>query len=432
MYTIYSDDNLIYAPNLVDDGYYAIEPKLDMELNLASTFQFGLPMDAEGYDKVHKLKSIVKVYDGDRRIFRGRCMSDELNLEKQKDIYCEGELAFLQDSVIRAYTFTGTIAQYFTQLITWHNNQVQVDKRFNVGNITVGNNGTNTITRSSDKYPTTFDELNDQLIEQLGGYLVPRYEIENGIEVEYLDYLADSGGQNSQIIEFGNNLIDLSQKLDAREVFTVLIPLGKATGKQGGIERRLNIKSVNNNKDYLEDATAIAEYGRIYKSMVWDDEDSASRLKTRGQRALNSGANIVPQIELSAVDLHLLDADASAIELGEYNRVISLPHGIDAYFQCVRVSIDLENIEKSQYSFGATSATLTKMNNAENKKINAVISKVQSNVGDIEVIYRDVDTLTAKSDTIEEGAQVNKIEVIMINGTPVEITDKTVNITIPT
>ena len=135
---------------------------------------------------------------------------------------------------------------------------------------------------------------------------------------------------------------------------------------------------------------------------------------------------------MSAVDLHLLDVNASAIELGEYNRVISLPHGIDAYFQCVRVSIDLEDIEQSQYSFGATSATLTKINNAENKKINAVIGKVQNNVGDIGVIYGDVDTLTAKSDTIEEGAQVNTIETIMVNGVPVEIIGKTVNITIPT
>lgn len=432
MYTIYSDDNLIYAPNLVDDGYYVVEPKLDMELNLSSTFQFGLPVDAAGYDKVSKLKSIVKVYDGDRRIFRGRCMSDELNLEKQKDIYCEGELAFLQDSVVRAYTFTGTVKAYFTQLINRHNAQVDANKRFTVGNVTVGSNGTATITRSSDSYPTTFDEMNDQLIEQFGGYIVPRYEVENGVEVEYLDYLSDSGGQNSQIIEFGNNLIDFSQKLDAQEIFTVLIPLGKVTGKQGDIERRLTIASVNSNKDYLESAAGIAAFGRIWKSMVWDDEDSASRLKTRGQRALNSGANIVPQIELSAVDLHLLDADASAIKLGEYNRVISIPHGIDAYFQCVRVSLDLEDIDQSQYSFGATSSTLTAINNAENRKINAVIGKVQNNVGDIGVIYEDVDTLTAKSDTIEEGAQVNTIEVIMVNGVPIEITDKTVNITIPT
>lgn len=432
MYTIYSDGNLIYASTLVDDGYYAVEPKLDMELNLASTFQFGLPIDAVGYNQVHKLKSIVKVYDGDRRIFRGRCMSDEQNLEKQKDIYCEGELAFLQDSVVREYTFTGTITQYFTQLITRHNDQVNADKQFRVGNITVGNNGADTITCSSDEYPTTFDEISSQLLEQLGGYLIPRYEIENGVEVEYLDYLADSGGQNSQIIEFGNNLLDLSQKLDAREVFTVLIPLGKVTGKQGDLERRLNIKSVNNNKDYLEDATAIAEYGRICKAMVWDEEDDANRLKTKGQHALNSGTNIVPEIDLSAIDLHLLDVNVSAIKLGEYNRVISIPHGIDAYFQCVRISIDLENIEQSQYSFGATSSTLTQLNYLENRKINAVISKVQNNVGDIGIIYGDVDTLTAKSDTIEEGAQVNTIETIMVNGVPIQITDKTVNIIIPT
>lgn len=445
MHTIYVDNNLIYSPTLIEDGYYVTEPELKMELNLASTLEFGLPLGAVGYNSINKLKSIVKVYNDDIRVFRGRCLSDELTMMNQKNIYCEGELGFLQDSVVRAYTFTGTVEQYFTFLINGHNAQVEASKQFRVGQVTVGDDE-DTITRASGSYLSTFEEISEQLLKSLGGYLIPRYEIENGVEVEYLDYLSDSGGQNLQIIEFGENLLDFSQKLDGGEIFTVLIPLGASKGTKKGIERRLTIASVNSNRDYLEDATGIATFGRITKSMVWEDVKKANVLKAKGQRALASGANIVPQIELSAVDMHLLNVNADAIKLGEYNRVISAPHGVDAWFQCTRMTLDFENPEQSLYSFGVAPKTLTTINNSANNRINAVIEQVSDVLEDVTEIYDNygdisttvdgisttVDDLSAKSDTIEEGAQVNTIEVIMINGVPVEITDKTANIIIPT
>ena len=437
MYTIYVDNNLIYSPTLISDDYYVVQPKLQKELNLASTFEFGLPSDAVGYNSINKLKSIIKVYDDNTRVFRGRCLSDEMTMLKQKSIYCEGELGFLQDSVVRAYRFTGTVEQYFAFLVNGHNNQVEANKRFRVGQVTVGDDE-DTITRASGSYLSTFDEMNEQLIQKLGGYIMPRYEIENGTEVEYLDYLSDSGGQNSQVIEFGNNLLDFSQKLDGGEIFTVLIPLGASQGTKKGVERRLTIASVNNNKDYLENTTATSTFGRITKSMVWEDVKKASVLKAKGQRALASGVNIIPQIELSAIDLHILDVEADVIKLGEYNRVISVPHGVDAWFQCTRMTVDLEDPEQSLYSFGVSPKTLSSINNSKNKKIDAVVEQVADVLEDVTEIYDNyeeistaVDDLSTKSDTIETGAQVNKIEVIMINGTPVEITDKTANIIIP-
>lgn len=437
MYTIYVDNNLIYSPTLIADGYYAVKPQLNMELNLASTLEFGLPSGAVGYNSINKLKSIIKVYDDDLRVFRGRCLSDEQTMQKQKSVHCEGELGFLQDSVIRAYTFEGTVEQYFTFLISSHNSQVETNKRFRVGQVTVGDDE-DTIKRSSGSYLSTFEEINDQLLEPLGGYIIPRYEVENGVEVEYLDYLADSGGQNSQVIEFGNNLLDFSQKLDGGEIFTVLIPLGASQGTKNGVERRLTIASVNDNKDYLEDATGIATFGRITKSMVWEGVKKASVLKAKGQRALRSGANIVPQIELSAVDMHILNVNTDAIKLGEYNRVISAPHGVDAQFQCTRAVIDFENPEQSLYSFGVTPKTLSSINNSRNKKVDAVINQVSDVLEDVEEIYDNVgilsdtvDGISAKTGTIEEGAQVNKIETITINGQPVQITDKNADIIIP-
>lgn len=430
MYTIIVDSTLIYSPTLIEDGYYVVNPQLQAELNLASVLEFGLPEDAVGYDKITKLKSTLRVYNDGVRIFKGRCTSDEMNMMKQKNIYCEGQLAFLKDSVVRAYTFTGTVKQYFTFLVNSHNNQVNYTKRFNVGVVNVGADSA-TITRSSGSYLSTFDEIKEQLLDKLGGYLVPRYEIENGAEIEYLDYLADSGGQNSQVIEFGNNMLDFSQKLDGGEIFTRLVPLGASLGTQGGLERRLTIASVNSGRDYLEDATGIENFGYITKSMVWDDITSASVLKARGQRALTSGANLIPQIELSAIDMHVLNVNIEAIKLGEYNRVVSAPHGVDALFQCTRMALDLENPERSLYSFGVAPKTLTSINNSANSKINAVINQVSDVLEDVSQIYDDIDGITAITDTVEAGAQVNKIETIMVNGTPVQITDKTVDIIIP-
>lgn len=431
MYTIIVDSTLIYSPTLIEDGYYVVQPKLDAELNLASVLEFGLPEDAVGYDKITKLKSTLRVYNDGVRIFKGRCTSDEMNMMKQKNIYCEGQLAFLKDSVVRAYTFTGTVKQYFTFLVNSHNNQVNYTKRFNVGVVNVGADSA-TITRSSGNYLSTFDEIKEQLLDKLGGYLIPRYEIENGVEVEYLDYLADSGGQNSQVIEFGNNMLDFSQKLDGSEIFTRLVPLGASLGTQAGLERRLTIASVNGGKDYLEDARGIEVFGYITKSMVWEDVKSASVLKAKGQRALAAGANIVPQIELSAIDMHVLNVNIDAIKLGEYNRVVSAPHGVDAWFQCTRMTLDLENPERSLYSFGVAPKTLTSINNSANSKINAVINQVSDVLEDVSQIYDDIGDITSKTDTVEAGAQVNKIETIMVNGVPVQITDKTVDITIPT
>lgn len=359
MYTIYVDGDLIYSPTLIDDGYYVVDPKINSELNLISTFEFGLPVGAVGYNRINKLKSIITVYDDDVRVFRGRCLSDETDIDNQKNIYCEGELGFLQDSVVSHYEFTGTVANYFTQLVNNHNSQVGDDKKFQVGQITVQDVGS--IYRGSGKYPSTFNEIKDKLLDKIGGYLIPRYEVENGVEVEYLDYLADSGGQNSQIIELGVNLIDFSQKVDGQDIFTVIVPLGVVTeqGETGRPDTRLTIASVNGGKEYLENQTGITTFGRICRSMVWDEVDNATTLKTLGQQALAVGANIIPEIELSAIDMHMLDVDVSAIKLGEYNRVVSVPHGMDAWLQCVRQSIDLENPERSLYSFGVAPRTLT-------------------------------------------------------------------------
>ena len=74
----------------------------------------------------------------------------------------------------------------------------------------------------------------------------------------------------------------------------------------------------------------------------------------------------------------------------------------------------MENPERSLYSFGVAPKTLTSINNSANSKINAVINQVSDVLEDVSQIYDDIDGITAITDTVEAGAQVNKIETIMV------------------
>lgn len=43
----------------------------------------------------------------------------------------------------------------------------------------------------------------------------------------YLDYVADYPLSNTQSVEFAQNLLDLTDSLDASDVYTAILPLGK-------------------------------------------------------------------------------------------------------------------------------------------------------------------------------------------------------------
>ena len=366
MYTIYADSSLVYAPNLAneeDGGYAVIDPVVTSELNAVGSAEFKMPEINPMYDNVSKLKSIIKIYDERieagvstrRRIFRGRVLDDEADLWNRKNVHAEGELGFFNDSRVRPYTFTGSVSDYFTFLVNQHNSQVESEKQFNVGICTV-TDANNYIVRESSDYPKTWQEMKDKLLDLLGGYLIPRYEVEGGVEVEYLDYLAVSGGLSEQDIVFSENLLDIKNFVDATDVYTVLIPLGKADANTG---ERLTIKSVNDNNDYIESEIGIALYGRISSVVTWDDVTQAQNLLTRGQEQLAEGILSAITINIGAFDLHLLSIDTEALEVGKYNRVISVPHKISAPFQCIKTKVNLKDPGRSEYTFGAAMATLT-------------------------------------------------------------------------
>lgn len=260
------------------------------------------------YDYTYYLQELKKEVN-EKEIFFGRVLYSKNDFYKRKDIYCEGQLAFLLDSIQRPYQFQGDIPELFSQFINNHNSQVDDWKQFQIGNVTV-TDPNNYINRESSQYPNTFDELNEKFIDTHGGYLIPR--LQEG--VRYLDYLNESGKTNSQVIEFGKNLLDITEYITAEDVFTVLIPLGvEQQDEDGNNIGRLTIESVNDGKDYIESELGISLFGRITKIHEWDDVTIADNLLKKGKTLLESGIEMSVNLTLKAVDLHLTDINTESI-----------------------------------------------------------------------------------------------------------------------
>lgn len=285
-------------------------------------------------------------------------LNEEKGFYNEKQVSCEGELAFLLDSIQRPYDFTGSVSDYFKQLVMNHNAQVEAAKQFVIGNVTV-TDPNNYIVRSNIDHVSTWDELNGKLVNNLGGHVRVRHEDGKNI----IDYLKDFNTLSTQTVEFGKNLIDLKNITKGENMATALIPLGAKLKDNEGkdTDKRLTVAAVNDGKDFITDADAVDKYGFICKQQVWDDVTEASNLLTKGKAYLASLVNIASSIEITAADLAGIDMNMKTFRLGSKVQVISPPHGINQLFAVQKLSVDLLNPASNKLTLGGMLETFTAM-----------------------------------------------------------------------
>ena len=388
-YTATVDGVILYDPAA---GHVLGSPKLSLELNKVPEFTFTIYPGHQAYGLLQRMKSVVRVMDDAGAIvFEGRVLDDERGFRDAKKVTCEGDLAYLVDSIVRPYDHQGSITDMLTRLIQQHNSQVGADKRFEVGRVTVEDNN-DYIHYSSTTYPTTWDELTDKLVDTHGGYLFVRHEGGK----RWLDYLSDFELLSNQPIEFGRNLLDLTRTTKGADVVTAIVPLGKrgesTTDAEGNqVEgKRLTIESVNGGRDWVQDDAAVAKYGFIAKTVTWDDVTEPRNLLTKAKGELAQAVQLQSEISLTAADLSALDADFDGFRLGTYVKVVSEPHGLDLNLLVNKLSIDLGNPASNKLSLGASWTSLTEQQGDANKvidRVETIITNVKRTVSSITVEY---------------------------------------------
>ena len=393
MYIVTIDGQFFFGTGKYDrPGYELINPQVDLAVNAAGTFTFTMYPSHPCYELTDNTKSIVQIVkDGEAEpLFRGRVLSTELGFYNEKKVICEGELAFLCDTIQQNYDYSEgesrkTIHELLSFFIQRHNEKAGIDDihSFKIGivNVTDGDNSNtdNLISAADSTFLNTYESIQQKLIERYGGYLYIRHE-EDG---NYIDYLSSPSVTCSQKIELGENLLSFKKNIEADSLVTAVIPLGKERmdGGEEGSGSRHNIggwnasQSITDSKDIFQvtgkvggtttylnclySQSAVEKYGWIEKVLIFDDVVLPGTLVRYGESHLKSMGKAL-SIELTAADLSGVNTEIDRFKIAQYVRVNSKPHNLEnALYVVSKLSLNLTDPTANKICLGTETATIT-------------------------------------------------------------------------
>ena len=365
MYKALLNGELFFTTEIQDDDYKLTQANISKIVSTAGSFVFSVPSCNTAYGTFHRMIDYIEVFRDTKQIFYGRVSKIVQKFNTDLEITCEGMLAVFNDSIFRPVLYDARLHGLVSAILTSHNSQVEADKQIQVGNLYVDDAE---CYRDYQNIETTLSRIND-LVESYGGYIVIRHEN----NTNYLDWYKNYVTGNTQALRIGENILSLTKELPAEQICTVLTPQG-AMLDDG---TRLDIKSVNNNLDYVEaSASDIQKYGYIHKTKIWDDVTVASILKSKAEAWVAACCVPIMSITVTAADLSLADFDVDSFEIGQKIKTISEYHEINDFFDCNRVDIDLLHPELSTLNLGTQKAGFVQSNRMVNAETNKRIEKI--------------------------------------------------------
>lgn len=344
MYRIKCDGKTLHDTR--DEEYMLLSPKITLELNKTGNLDFGILPTHPEIESIRKMRSQIMVYDDDELLYIGRPVTNESDFYNHGQVSCEGELAILLDSVQRPnergrkhnFEPISTNREVFQNIIEEHNSQMEDDKKFEMGIVDIESVE---IKNFNVNYEKTWDLLNSQFAGVYEGYLRVRHEGDK----RYIDYVRQYGNDSSQEIRFGENLLDLKHYVKSDGIVTAIIPIGK---------NNVTVKNANgqNGKDYVHDAGAVETYGWIYQKVDFSEVNDPNTLLEKAREYLKSKINLATTIELTAIDLHLIDVNIDRIKLGDKVRVVSRLHHLDRYMMVSKREYNLTDPSADKITLG--------------------------------------------------------------------------------
>lgn len=436
-----------------DDDFILGNPRIKTEVNTVGEGSFKIYFNHPYINKLIPLLSVFEAKDENGVFFRGRMTENTKDIVNGKDVDLEGAMSYFNDSAVRPYVFPddfledpeyqaaaaetaeqaaldgGVVRFLLKWYIDRHNEQVEPFQQFKLGNVTVYDKN-NFIERAAADYPSTWKELSDKLFKSsLGGYLCIRYE-EDG---NYIDYLREFTEVNEQGISYGENLLDLSQNVNAAETYSAIIPLGKEDSHTeengevyeglygdivGGstVKQRLTIESLPDGDitddivkrgDTLYSKKAVAAYGWRYAprdATTWDDVTEAENLQSNGVEFLEGDATKIPNtIKVTAVDLNCTDKQIRTFRIYKKIPVYTPAHGINDSFDLTALDRDLLNPQNTKITVGKTVMTITEYQSKQQTNIQNIIGSINAKFATNDAVAAGFKSTKTLIEETEEG-----------------------------
>lgn len=403
MWTIWNGSDLLFDPRL--GGYKVTSARLTQELNLADNLEFTIHTGNQNFGTLSRLKKTVEARNNGVVKSRLRMLDSTIGWYNEKEVLCEGALAWLNDSIQRPFEFPvdpthAAPADYFAFLINRHNEQEPAERKLHVGICTV-EDPNNYIVRSDTQYSTTMQLLREGLLNTLGGYLWVRYE---GSET-YIDYLADFDLLANQPIRLGLNLLALETLQRGAEICTAILPLGaldETTMQRVTISGLPDedTEDICKSGDIVYSKAAESMYGaRIVRTVFWNDVTVNTNLLRKAKEKLAQARQLPSTITITAADLSDAGYDYTAFSVGTYVDIYDAAHS-DAHsllqrYLVKKITADLLNPANSVLTLGATEYGFT---DKQSQSVSDAMTTVESNIRmeNAEVI-RELETRNASA-----------------------------------
>lgn len=387
---------LLYRPN--DPQALVLSPKLTREVSKGGSLVFTMTRDHAQYDMLQKLSTVVQVRRDGKEIWRGRVLKHEADFYNRRVVYCEGALSYFNDSSITPFNYKGTLRQFLQHLIDAHNDQVKSKmKCFQLGTVTAALGNLVVQFGDADQYGVgedygkVWDILDKLVLKVFGGYFYCGFDAATGYNVlNYCDQAVEAKRQTAQKIEYGRNLLNLSETTDATDLYTRIYPIGNKhtvdTSKwyyklmwwrdpsKDKHEERWGIMeadaatvaqylpasgySYNLEEGWIQNDTAVQKFGIITR-IVELDTDSTNDTFAAGVQALQQNYAMKTSYVIRAVDLVDAGYDTDRLDFSMYSHIISKPHSVDAVMLCTKLVEPLEKPAQKEFTFGMTRRTLT-------------------------------------------------------------------------
>lgn len=396
-----------------------ISGSINHGINTIDNFTFKIATNNIGYNKLNALTTLVEVLNikNNNLEFKGRVLLPVESMDSNgiflKNVTCESELGYLMDSsTVYGDYHNISVRDFLKVIIDNHNSQVDEEKKFEIGNVTVVDNNDSLYRYLG--YVKTFEAIKDKLIDRLGGELQIRYE--NGIR--YLDYLESIGEVKSTEIRLAKNLQSIELEKDPTSIISRLLPLGN---KLEDSEERLTIESVNDGNKYIDDIEAIEEFGVIVDSVTWDDVTQVSNLLKKGQEYLKENNRIKKKYKVTALDLSTIGLDFDSFEVGNSYPVINPLMNINENLRIIEKTIDIYNPQSSTLGIGDKLEDIKdyQLNNiATAKEVKTVKETVQTTVSALNSVSVELNnTVEILNNTNENMGNLNEVVKANVDAT---------------
>lgn len=433
MYQLTYDSKILFDPYMQSTAI--TDAKYTGKSNSVSYLDFTIAPNHPLYNTIEKDKGLVEFYSDNVLKFRGKINEIEIDDYGYKIVSCNSVLQYLNHTRVRSYstvpgdadlTAPTSAEGYFQWLIDQHNLHVKdASERFEVGvNQCAALDKNDYILRSNDNYPTTLDEINDKVLDSLGGYLFVEYKDDRNI----LNLYADVHSTNSQIIDFGSNILSISYKENDDELYTVVIPRGGTPEKKEGDTKDpkpINIKNLPDNTfdtdsdivksgDCVYSLSATKRYG--YREYYYSNNDILDPSNLLKAAVLQLRLQMSPKvtIETKAIDLSIAYPGYEQLNIGDACRVRSARHNLDDYFMLSEMELDLNDPSQTTYTFGDEYVSLIGRQSNYLKQINSSIDRN----------YEDVNTAMNYGKAAAKLADTANKTADAANNTAVKANDK--------